>query len=276
LVEQAKILFTEAEENNLGEKALTERWQRWDVCSLCEQHYHGVVRSALGWACWKTYLGRPEADRVRSSALGLLGAGLSDAKHHEAALSVKRANLAMMRRVGAPEYSILVAQNNLAVTYGRLGRLEEALRLKRDVYSGHVKLNGEGHLDSLGAANNYASSLIRLERFEEVKALLRKTLPVARRVLDESDELALGMRCNYARALYGDPNATLDDLREAVTILGEAGRTARRVFGGAHPLTTWIERELQNSRAALAAWKATSSLLEPLREAVEAMTPGDA
>ena len=59
-------------------------------------------------------------------------------------------------------------------------------------------------------------------------------------------------------------------------MLGEAGRTARRVFGGAHPLTTWIGRELQNSQAALAAWKATSSLLEPLREAVEAMTPGDA
>jgi len=49
-------------------------------------------------------------------------------------------------------------------------------------------------------------------------------------------------------------------------------RTARRVFGGAHPLTTWIGRELQNSRATLAAREA----VESIRESVEAMTPGDA
>ena len=272
LAEQAKILFAEAEENNLGEKVLTERWNRWDVCSLCEQHYHGVVKCALGWACWKTYVGRPEADRVQSSALGLLGVGLSNAKHHEAALSVEEANLAMMRRIGAPEYSILVAQSNIAVTYGTLGRLEEALQMQRDVYSGHVKLNGEGHLDSLGAANNYASSLLSLQRFEEAKALFRKTMPVARRALGEDNKLTLTLRWCYAEALYTDPDATLDDLREALRTLAETERTTRRVLGGAHPLTTSIEREIQNSQAALAAREA----VESIRESVEAMTPGDA
>ena len=47
--------------------------------------------------------------------------------------------------------------------------------------------------------------------------------------------------------LYKDDGATLDDLREAVTTLEETERTARRVFGGAHPLTTEIERDLQNN-----------------------------
>ena len=47
------------EENNLGVKALAEGG-RGGACSLCEQHYHGVVRCALGWACFKAYLGRPE------------------------------------------------------------------------------------------------------------------------------------------------------------------------------------------------------------------------
>ena len=65
LAEQAKILVAEAEENNLGAKALNERWERWYTCSLCEQHYHGVVRCALGWACWKTYVGRPETNQIR-------------------------------------------------------------------------------------------------------------------------------------------------------------------------------------------------------------------
>ena len=55
----------------------------------------------------------------------------------------------------------------------------------------------------------------------------------------------------YARALYGDPGATLDDLREAVTTLEETARTARRVLGGPHPTTVGIEGALRTARAHL-------------------------
>ena len=54
-------------------------------------------------------------------------------------------------------------------------------------------------------------------------------------------------------------SATLDDLREAVTTLEEIGRTARRVFGGAHPLTKMIEKGLRAARAALRARGTPSS-----------------
>ena len=54
-------------------------------------------------------------------------------------------------------------------------------------------------------------------------------------------------------ALYMDPSATLDDLREAVTTLEDLERTARRVFGAAHPLTKGIERDLRGAREILAA-----------------------
>ena len=64
---------------------------------------------------------------------------------------------------------------------------------------------------------------------------------------------------NYAEALYSDDGATLDDLREAVTMLEDAGRIARRVFGGAHPVTTGIELELQAARAALRACETQST-----------------
>ena len=96
-------------------KVIQERWRRWHTCSLCEQKYHGVVRCALGWACWKTYLGRPETD------------------------------------------------------------------------------------------------------------------------------------------VHKDPASTLDDLRESVRTLEDLARTARRVLGGAHPLTMKIERDLRRSQAALRA-----------------------
>jgi tetratricopeptide (TPR) repeat protein len=263
-------LVEEALENNLGDKVMNERFWRWDSCSLCKQKYHGVVACALGWACWKTYLGRPEGDLGRRMAVSVLGNGLSDAGRHQDALFVREAELAAERRLGASEYDILAARGNLANSYQFLGRLEEALPLRRDVYSGHVNLKGEEHEDTLGEANNYANCLILLQRFEEAKSLLRKMIPVARRVLGESHELTLKMQCAYAQSLYRNTAATLDDLREAVETLEDAEQTARRVLGGAHPLMVGTEQQLRKLRELLAA-------REALREAkaAEAITPGE-
>ena len=144
-------------------------------------------------------------------------------------------------------------QSNLACTYAELGLKEKALSMERDVYSGRFKLNGDEHEMTLIAANNYASTLKDLERFEEARALLRKTMPVARRVLGGSNDTTLRMSLIYALALYEDPDATLDDVREAVTTLEDAERIARRVLGAAHPLTPVFENHLKRSRAALRA-----------------------
>ena len=59
------------------------------------------------------------------------------------------------------------------------------------------------------------------------------------------------MRWNDARALAADPGSTLNDIREAVTTLEDAGRIARRVFGGAHPVTTGIGKSLREAREVL-------------------------
>ena len=271
LAEQAKILFAEAEENNLGDKAWTERWARWYKCSLCEQHYHGVVECALSWACWKTYVGRPETDWPRCLAMQQLGNGLGAAGHHEDALSVREAEFAMKRRLGVGEENLLGTQSNLAITYTKLGRSEQALRMKRDVYSVCLKLYGEENGKTLLAANNHINSLIDHKLFKEAKSVLRKTVPVARRFLGDNHEVTLRLRCNYARPLYKDPTATLDDLHEAVTALEEAERIARRVLGGAHPTVDLIETSLHNARVAHRAREEGG--VDALREAVEAMTP---
>ena len=68
LVRQAKILVEDAEERDLDDHKF-ERWYECDKCSMCEQEYHGVVRCALGWACWKTHVG---------AAGGGLGSALGD------------------------------------------------------------------------------------------------------------------------------------------------------------------------------------------------------
>ena len=94
-------------------------------------------------------------------------------------------------------------------------------------------------------------SLKELERFGEAKSLLRIIIPVAQRVLGEPHEDTLRLNWIYAKSLYEDKSATLDDLREAVTTLEDTERTARRVLGGSHPVATGIEFSLEESRAAL-------------------------
>ena len=67
------------------------------------------------------------------------------------------------------------------------------------------------------------------------------------------------MRSIYARAIYEDPAATLDDLRESVETYEQLARTARRVFGGTHPITEGIGHERLEARAALRAREETQS-----------------
>jgi hypothetical protein len=76
------------------------------------------------------------------------------------------------------------------------------------------------------------------------------------------------MSINYAAALNNDPDATLDDVREAVTTLEEIEPTARRVLGGAHPLATAIEGALRASRLRVSrAARETGGAREPVSTA---------
>ena len=185
--------------------------------------------------------------------MSVLGNSLSVARHHEDALAVKEANLAMMRRLAASERNILAAQGNLANTYHMLGRDEEALRVRREVYAQHLKLSGKEHVETIREALCYALVLIASRRFNDAKALMCNTLPVARRVLGNTHEYTLRIGATYARALYEDDDATLEDLREAVTTLEETEQTARRVLGGSHPTFAGTAALLRDARAALRA-----------------------
>ena len=76
---------------------------------------------------------------------------------------------------------------------------------------------------------------------------------LARRVLGDTYGLTLRMSWIHAKGLIRNDGATLDHLHEAVKTLEEIEPSARRVFGGADPLTMVIERDLRDARAALRA-----------------------
>ena len=75
-------------------------------------------------------------------------------------------------------------------------------------------------------------------------------MPVAQRVLGESHDVTLKMRWSFAEVLCRADGATLGDTREAVAMLEDTNRIARRVLGGAHPITMGLERALRLAQAA--------------------------
>ena len=66
--------------------------------------------------------------------------------------------------------------------------------------------------------------------------------------------MTLNLRWYYADALYKDPAPRLDDIREALTMLEETERIARRVLGGAsdHDRELSTTTESSSKRAAAA------------------------
>ena len=152
------------------------------------------------------------------------------------------------------EEQILEVQQGVAMTLHALGGhwREDGLQMHRSVYYESLNLLGEENRHTLIEANNYAATLRDQQHFEEARSVLRRMMPVAQRVIGTC-YLTLVMKKVYAEALYLDDSATLDDLREAVTMLEETERIARRVLGGAHPDTRSIQHRLREARAALRA-----------------------
>ena len=174
-----------------------------------------------------------------------LGNGLSAADHHEDALSVGEAELSLHRRRGASVEVILDVQTNLASTYQRLGRLEEALQMKRDVYSGHSRHRDLGplHQNTLKAALNLSTSLVNAGNYAEARAFTRDQMELARRALGADHPVTLDFQWGYSRAFTLDKGVSAEQLAEVATTLEKTLKVSQRVRGREHPLTRAIRDE---------------------------------
>ena len=256
LAEQAKVLVAEAEEKNLRGDAFHERLDRWHTCSLCEQEYYGVVRCALGWACWKTYLGRPETNGTRLNAMTQLGNGLFDAEKNGEALVVREAELSLLRRTGRDETdpNVLVMQGNIAQCYKHLGQIEKSFAIEQRVYRMQRAILGDDHENTRISAMNIARTLAEgLNRHKEAARFLRKEMPPLMRNISRDHANAIKLQLYLANCLSTGNDASWADLREAVAILEDLNPRARRVFGPQHPETLAGEFALSYARRKLAA-----------------------
>ena len=97
---------------------------RWHTCGLCEQQYHGVVRCALGWACWKTYVGRPETDKARGFAMDAARDRFIRCKSGRGGVDRARGHFIYNAANGASEGNMLTVQANIVNTLEEVGRAE--------------------------------------------------------------------------------------------------------------------------------------------------------
>ena len=246
LVRQAQTSVAEAEENNRR-----TGWDRWSSCGLCEQRYHSAVWCAMGWACWKTYLGRPETDQVRSSAMNLLSNGLQQAQKYEDALEVIKADLSIQERNGGPRHVHLATLGMMALVLDELRRPDEAIRIYEDIYAQKLSLYESSDIEVIITAYNLSRALGHSGRYREQKRLMESTIPKARKSLGDDHELTLSCRQNYAAALLYAENmspASQCDLREATKILEDVQKRCRQVLGAKHRVTLAVQGDLNYAR----------------------------
>ena len=276
LMEQAKVLVAEARDHRIEGERMATRWERWHRCQLCGQDYHGVVLCALGWACWKTYVGRPESDPLRRSAMGQLGNSLSITNSTENALEVFRSIQALERRFGPTSQDHFATPGNIAHCLSRLGREDEAMHVRQRIYDIKKAKLGAKHYETLYSAVNLAASMLHIARKEiarkqfldeqamivQVKGFLREVVSEADDALGSDHLITIRLRQVLGRAIPGgiqlnDKESLAVANLESLNIFTELRKTAIRVLGKAHPVTREIEKDhdeaMTSNRFAVAA-----------------------
>ena len=190
-------------------------------------------------------LGRPEADLNRRSAMEALGNGFDEVNCHSEWLKILETTLDNHRRFGAADSTLLQTKCNLAVCYSGLGRNEEALKVRREVYARTVALRLSLPDEQVFVSSlNLAISLGHTGRYKEAKSFLREQLPAARRAFGEDGYMFLEFRSLYAEITLRDRSSTLDDFDEAELIVEDVVRRCQRVMGAVHPTTQTNKRLL--------------------------------
>ena len=255
LAEQVKILVDEVIEKNPDDDVYVSEWMRWVKCSLCEANYHGIVRCALRWACWKTYVGRPDIKSrgsVACDAIKVLGAGLTSLDGGtEEALAVFNAELAMERHLNLSKQHFFATLGNIATCYNALGRQAEALITFRDVFREKKALLGAANPSTIASCINLVDALIdHIDELglDEARSILQEMLPVVCEALGHDHQWTLHLRRLKARTHWANwddaNNVPLADCLEAERILEDACRRATRALGPLHPETKSSQNEL--------------------------------
>src|SRR5947207_1935573 len=155
-----------------------------------------------------------------------------DGKLHDAAALQEKVLEAHQRILGDEHPDTLTSMNNLAGTYGALGRTKDAAALQEKVLEAQERILGDEHPDTLTSMNNLATTYGALARTKDAAALPEHVLDVHQRILgDEHPDTLTSM--NNLAGTYGALGRTKDAaaLKENVLDLHQ------RILGDEHPDT---------------------------------------
>ena len=223
----------------------------WHTCQICKSPHTDDIRAALGWTCFRLYMDRPEEDGVRCMAQTTLVNALIKPGTYQEALPITEALLATIRRAWPDNTNeIIQTSANLANVHLKCGRAEEAAAINKDVYEQTCAIRGPGSLFTATLGANYALNLVQVGRFADARAICRDIVQWAHRNPDNPHSFHVLKA--LARSIYEDPNASVEDLREAVRVFENVPAASSRVFGPAHPDTKKYEVILAKAKKALA------------------------
>ena len=172
------------------------------------------------------------------------------ANRFEEAVELLMPLLAMYRAQGNYRHAPKIRLNlmcNIACCLMNLDRLEDAVTIEREVFSGMVSEYGDRSVETLSCVYNFSMSLAKTGNVAEAKSLLQKYVPIAQDFLGEEAELPLTLQQGYV-TLHGDYYESAEDLDYARRMLEDLCRTFQRVLGANHPRT--LELEISRERIA--------------------------
>ena len=147
-----------------------------------------------------------------------------------------------------------MTRENLAKCAHALGRLDELLAMRREMYAETSAKHFVTDQRTIDAALNLASALLSSDETEEAQKFCRETLRKLKRGCPPNDARVVTLTCALAQTLY-DPAAQdreymMSDVQEAETLLMEALQASRQAFGAGHEQTARVRQELDAVRAA--------------------------
>ena len=144
-------------------------------------------------------------------------------------------------------------QGNLANSYDAQGRLEESVKITREIYALRSEHNGKNHVDTLLSAVNLASTLVnKLEQYDEARSFLRARIPEAIRALGKDHDITFKLQRMHAQCLYKHADASLEDVTTAIATLEDLDQRMGRIYGNVNPQARWTRKLLEEARETLA------------------------
>ena len=141
--------------------------------------------------------------------------------------------------MGSAHSDVLALQNNLATTYEKAGRLNEAITLFEQVLSDRIRILGDKHPDTLASRNNLAGAYLAANRPEESIALYEQVLTDRIGILSDDNPDTLASRNNLAYAYQ-----SIGCFTEAISQLQQVLADSTGLLGEDHPQTLTARNNL--------------------------------